>query len=244
MTEAIAATLPLHAKPGKHNMASAAFEALRTARAEGQTPDEGKLAFGDLVDTLNPLQHIPVISEIYRGATGDSITPQARVAGATLYGGPIGLIASVASLAIAGNGEDGIGDSLFASLIQPAKEEPASALAAIERGGNEAESEPAETARQASLAGAAQPQRLASAAPQGTQPIPRLSPEAFDALLGSFSNAETMQKTNATLAAALDPAEESGDMPMSALPNDLTGAMRQALDKYEAMKSANAVAIR
>lgn len=244
MTEAIAIALPLHAKPGKHNMASAAFEALRAARAEGRTPDEGKLTFGDLVDTLNPLQHIPVISEIYRGVTGDSITPQARVAGATLYGGPIGLVASVVSLAIAGNGEDGIGDSLYASLMQPAEEGSTSALAANEPDGNHAKSEPVETTRQASLAGAAQPQRLAATAQQSTQPMPRLSPEAFEALLGSFSNPETMQTTNATLAAALDPADESGETQMDGPPDDLTDVMRQALDKYEAMKSANTVAAR
>ena len=46
--------------------------------------------FFDFLDIINPLQHIPVISTIYRSITGDQIDPGSRIAGATLFGGPLG----------------------------------------------------------------------------------------------------------------------------------------------------------
>lgn len=46
------------------------------------------LTFGDLLDVINPLQHIPMVSSIYRAVTGDEISPGARVAGGALYGAP------------------------------------------------------------------------------------------------------------------------------------------------------------
>lgn len=47
--------------------------------------------FGDLIDVVNPLQHIPVVSWAYRALTGDKIAPAAKVVGGTLFGGPVGL---------------------------------------------------------------------------------------------------------------------------------------------------------
>ncbi|SCA56374.1 conserved hypothetical protein [Candidatus Terasakiella magnetica] len=55
--------------------------------------DDG-FSFLDFVDVINPLQHIPVVSTAYRSLTGDEIDPGARLAGGTLFGGPIGLAAS------------------------------------------------------------------------------------------------------------------------------------------------------
>lgn len=51
-------------------------------------------SFWDLLDVINPLQHIPVVSNIYREITGDQIGVGARLVGGALLGGPVGLIAS------------------------------------------------------------------------------------------------------------------------------------------------------
>lgn len=51
-------------------------------------------SFGALLDIVNPLQHIPIVGTVYRAMTGDSIGPASRIAGGTLFGGVIGLIAS------------------------------------------------------------------------------------------------------------------------------------------------------
>lgn len=65
------------------------------------------LSFADLIDIINPLQHIPVVSNIYRAITGDEISAPARVAGSTLFFGPIGAATAVANLAVEGlTGQD------------------------------------------------------------------------------------------------------------------------------------------
>jgi hypothetical protein len=55
---------------------------------------EKGLTFGDFLDIINPLQHIPVVSTIYRMVTGDEIGMGARLAGGALYGGPLGVVAA------------------------------------------------------------------------------------------------------------------------------------------------------
>lgn len=56
--------------------------------------------FGDFIDIINPLQHIPGIAELYRSVTNDRISDDARKAGNALYGfalgGPVGLGAMLA----------------------------------------------------------------------------------------------------------------------------------------------------
>jgi hypothetical protein len=74
---------------------------------------------GDVIDVVNPLQHIPVVSAVYRWLTGDEISPAAELAGGFLYGGPIGLAASAAEVAItAATGQD-LGTGAVASLLGP-----------------------------------------------------------------------------------------------------------------------------
>ena len=56
--------------------------------------------FSDFLDVINPLQHIPVISTLYRQWTGDRIDPGARVVGDTLYGGPVGLFSGIVNAVV------------------------------------------------------------------------------------------------------------------------------------------------
>lgn len=68
------------------------------------------LDFGDLLDAVNPLQHLPGVSQVYRHATGDEIGLPARLAGGFLFGGPIGLLGSAAMAAFeAMTGDDPLG---------------------------------------------------------------------------------------------------------------------------------------
>lgn len=53
-------------------------------------------SFGALLDIINPLQHIPVVSTIYRAITGDTIGPAPRMMGGAIFGGIVGLVASAA----------------------------------------------------------------------------------------------------------------------------------------------------
>jgi hypothetical protein len=56
--------------------------------------------FGDIFDIINPLQHIPILSTLYRAITGDDIAAAPKVAGGVLFGGVIGLVVSIIDTAI------------------------------------------------------------------------------------------------------------------------------------------------
>lgn len=58
--------------------------------------DDG-LGFEDVLDALNPLQHIPVVSSLYREASGDGISPIVSMASGALLGGPLGFLVAALS---------------------------------------------------------------------------------------------------------------------------------------------------
>jgi hypothetical protein len=59
--------------------------------------DDGA-SFGDLLDAINPLHHLPVVSQIYRAVTDDAIGLAPRLIGAAIFGGPLGfLIAGISA---------------------------------------------------------------------------------------------------------------------------------------------------
>ncbi|UUX47956.1 hypothetical protein NUH88_11045 [Nisaea acidiphila] len=88
--------------------------------AAGASGDDGwgsdGFGFDDFLDIVNPLQHLPFISTLYREITGDTIEPAARMAGGTLYGGPAGLIASAANLFVEAEAGADIGSTMVAQL--------------------------------------------------------------------------------------------------------------------------------
>lgn len=63
--------------------------------AEKQAFGEDGLQVSDVLDAINPLQHIPFVSTLYRELTGDTMSAGSKIAGGALLGGPIGLVASV-----------------------------------------------------------------------------------------------------------------------------------------------------
>jgi hypothetical protein len=94
------------------------METALTALTPYTTPKPAEASMGvigSVVDILNPLQHIPFVSELYRAMTGDAISPAAQVAGGALFGGAIGAAGSaVSAMVTAANG----GDSLLATAGQ------------------------------------------------------------------------------------------------------------------------------
>lgn len=88
----------------------AATAAAKTAQA---APD-GSSFFDNVLDVINPLQHLPVVGTLYRAVTGDKIGDAAQVAGDTLYGGVIGLGASLANLVFKDATGKDFGDTVLA----------------------------------------------------------------------------------------------------------------------------------
>lgn len=78
----------------------------------------GKDGFGfdDFLDIINPLQHIPVVSTIYRALTDDQIEPGARLAGGALFGGGIGFAGALVNAVIENDTGKDIGDHALAMV--------------------------------------------------------------------------------------------------------------------------------
>jgi hypothetical protein len=76
-------------------------------------------SFGALLDIVNPLQHIPIVSTIYRAATGDTIGPAPRMMGGALFGGVVGLIAATADTAVEEITGKDTGANILAMLPEP-----------------------------------------------------------------------------------------------------------------------------
>jgi hypothetical protein len=79
-----------------------AAAAAAPAGAAVPTADTGfslNTAFHDLLDIVNPLQHLPVVGTLYRALTDDRIGTVAKVAGDALYGGLWGAVGALADTA-------------------------------------------------------------------------------------------------------------------------------------------------
>lgn len=72
--------------------------------------------FDALLDAINPLQHIPVVSTLYREITGDKMGAPADIVGGALYGGVFGLFSALGNEFLkAVTGED-IGETIMSFL--------------------------------------------------------------------------------------------------------------------------------
>lgn len=72
-------------------------------------------SFSDILDFINPLQHIPVVSTIYRAITGDEIGVAPRLVGGAVLGGVVGLSVAAADCALqAATGKD-TGETILAA---------------------------------------------------------------------------------------------------------------------------------
>ena len=92
---------------------------------------EGRsFSFWDILDAINPLQHIPVISTIYRKISGDDMGYAARIAGDTLYSGLFGslisgLVSAIANVFVDSTTGKDIGEHVLASVAPSATPAPA-----------------------------------------------------------------------------------------------------------------------
>lgn len=136
-------------------------------------------SFGDIVDIINPFQHIPLLSNIYRDMLGDTISPAARIAGSALFFGPIGAAFAVANVALQGATGKDAGDHMVAFMKEhgtPAETAVADAGAAskpdISPDISDAKAETIPEATMETAAGATPaPVAVASLLPPGATPI-------------------------------------------------------------------------
>lgn len=103
-----------------------AFNAPKSEGGDGNLTlfgDDG-FSFADLIDVVNPLQHIPFVSTYYREMSGDEIAAAPRVMGSTLFFGPIGLAGALANVFVESSTGKDIGEHM-ASWVSPDEAEQA-----------------------------------------------------------------------------------------------------------------------
>ena len=78
----MATTNPVSTAPAAPTPPAAATQATGGASRYG-FGDDG-FTFGDFLDIVNPLQHIPIVGTIYRAITGDTMEAGSEIAGGRL----------------------------------------------------------------------------------------------------------------------------------------------------------------
>jgi len=78
---------------------------------------DSDFSFGDFLDIINPLQHLPIVATFYRNWTGDQIGMAPRVIGGALWGRIGGMVSGIVnSLVEAFTGKD-VGDHIYAAIF-------------------------------------------------------------------------------------------------------------------------------
>jgi hypothetical protein len=218
---------------------------------------KGGFSFKDLVDIVNPLQHLPVVGSIYRYLTGDEPAGGTRIIGDALYGGPIGFGVSVVSTALLtdASGHD-LGERLLAAVFgsrdgdsptlgTPSVAAAPTAVAATPAGqaalapAAKPAAAPASTPEQSFIAQNSQLQRQISSgrgsngAVINNRPVPL---ELSSHLLPVMPAGGHLSLPAATSAGTAAPAQapKPGDAAID--PNPIAQKMLDALSKYEQLK--------
>lgn len=94
--------------------------------------NEEPFGFGDLLDIINPLQHIPLVGTFYREITGDQIRPSSQILGGAVFGGIAGAAGSLVNVIIEEETGKDIAGNVIAMVMpdQPDPEAPLQKLAA------------------------------------------------------------------------------------------------------------------
>lgn len=93
--------------------------------AAQDAPQADEFGFFDLVDMINPLQHIPVVSSIYRAVTGDEIKPVSQIVGGAAFGGVLGAASGIANAIVQEETGKDIGGNVIGMVMgEPAQMSP------------------------------------------------------------------------------------------------------------------------
>ncbi len=104
------------------------------ASSEATTPNPEEFGFGDILDMINPLQHIPLVNYAYREITGDEIKPISQIIGGGVFGGGLGLAGSLVNIMLEEEtGQNLINNALSLASIKEPPERPTMQKIAQER---------------------------------------------------------------------------------------------------------------
>lgn len=162
------------------------------------------LTFDDLLDVVNPLQHLPIVSTLYRHFTHDEIKPLPKIAGDALYGGWMGLASSVADYTFERITGRSFGDTMLALVTGDDTAPPSTVVASAASASKPNAGVAIASARPASVPTASltnpqvaqpPPTRLAAVAsrpplplPGSGQPIPTIDAATLDAFMTAVNS--------------------------------------------------------
>lgn len=115
---------------------SAQTQGAGTSQTQGASSktsnDDLDFSFDDLIDIVNPLQHLPVVGTLYRAITHDTIKTPEKIAGDTLYGGLWGFVSSVADTAFQKITGKNFGDTVLALITGNRDQKPTAVASAAQ----------------------------------------------------------------------------------------------------------------
>jgi len=195
------------------------------------------LSFADLIDVINPLQHIPIVSSIYRRLTGDEMGAPARLAGGALFGGVIGLAAAAVDTVVDKVSGAGLGDHVMNAMLGKGRNNiPATTVVATAAG----DAPYRGRVSVHPLGGHAAPTPLAYTNITAVAPN-TLDPATFRALADTLGSAAPLAHLAPPDAAAKPQRNKRQDGPVAAASYDEALArMTQALDAWQVKKPDNA----
>ncbi len=219
--------------------------------------DDG-FGFDDVIDLINPLQHIPVVNWIYRAITGDEIATGPRILGGALFGGgPLGAGIAVATGAANAEleqrtGKDA-GEHVLSWLGIEGAEPAATAVAEAPAPTVQFPPRPAMVAEVEGLPWLDGPAARPSPAPAPAAPLPAaaavvpattpaLSADQWQMLMNSLTDAPlpaqaepVMQPLPAPQHAPVPAPQPGPRSDVHQQPADVAAAMMRALNKYETL---------
>jgi len=185
---------------------------------------------------VNPLQHLPIVGTVCRAITGDKIGDVEKVAGDTLYGGPIGLVSSLADVAFEKITGKDFGDTVMA-FVGLDHSDSNTVLAA---------NTPKPAPKAATGSAAEKATSTATKAPAPLSQLASITPmiPAVDTTASLTSpQPEKKATTTAPTSAPVDISANTDALLSALARNGVTGQMQtQALDAYRRTMSMNAKA--
>ncbi|MGP1254015.1 MAG: hypothetical protein ACTS10_06365 [Kiloniellales bacterium] len=174
--------------------------AAQVSRARGGA-EEPDFSFGDLLDVLNPLHHIPVVGNLYRELTGDEIGGTARIIGGGLYGGAFGMIGAAFNQIF----DDATGRDMAETAL--------AVVTGQDLGGSDSNS--------TDLADTSPPPQKAATGMSTDPQVPAKESAIVSEATSEAAEPERASETTATATAPVDPDLLTGQAALSALAADL-----------------------
>ncbi len=106
-------TLAITSAPQRSHLDQAQSEPSQRGERTPLFGEDG-FTFGDVLDMVNPLQHIPVLNGLYRRLSGDEISMGSRMAGGAIFGGPVGFAAAMVNSMVEDTTGRDVGEHMLA----------------------------------------------------------------------------------------------------------------------------------